>query len=83
MQAVQLTENNVMLIAVKTELPIADVQAIYEDSATSGVTEYIIFDYNVVGGYGSSLLMNKTLFFEKFYFPFGELPNKFMPIVSI
>lgn len=83
MQAVKLTENNVMLIAVKTELPIADVQAMYEDAANSDIVEYMIFDYTAEGGYAPYLLMNETLFFEKFRFPFDELPNKFMPIVHI
>ena len=82
-QAVLLTENNVMLIANKTELPIADVQAMYEDAAERGITEYMIFDYTTEGAYAPYLAMNKTLFDEKFYFPYGEKPNKFMPIVSL
>lgn len=82
-QAVKLTENNIMLIAVKTDQSSADVRALYEDLANSGVDEYIIFDYETLGGYAPWLAMNEKLFHERFRFPYGELPNKFMPVTSI
>lgn len=81
-QAVQLTENNVILIATKCELPIADVQAMAEEASEREAGQYMIFDYTAPGGYAPYLVMSTTLFDQKFRFVYGEIPNKFMPIVS-
>lgn len=82
-QAVKLTPETVMLCAIKTDQPAADIRALYEHYRDSGVPQYIVFDYDVPGGYAPWLPMSEEHFQKTFRFVFGENPNKFEPVVCI
>lgn len=83
-QALMLTQKTIVAHSIKTELPIKDVQALLEHRQSTGVTSYIVFDYtNEKGYYVPWFDMSADEFREQFQFPFGENPNKFMPVCSI
>lgn len=82
-QALKLTEETVMLCAIKTDQPTADIRALYEHYRESGIVQYMVFDYNVPGGYAPWLAMSEDHFRRTFKFVSEENPNKFEPVVPI
>lgn len=84
MQACLLTQETVNLCAAKTEQPVSDIQAMYEDYRSRDMPAYIIFDWTVPGGYAPWIAMSKTVFDRQLRFVFDPPSNKkFEPIVSI
>lgn len=87
-QAIKMRQENLMLISNKIEMPIADLQAMYEDlTAFDSVLQqgfYIVFDFYAMDGtYVPWGEMSTRYFNDNFKFVYGENPNKFMPVVHI
>ena len=82
-QALMITQETVFLCASKTNQPTADVQAMFEYYRQHGITQYMIFDYRVPGGYAPWLAMSEAQFHRTFRFVYHENPVKFEYIVTI
>lgn len=82
--ACKLTQETVMLAAVKTGQSTADIQAIYEDYKSRGYDAYIVVDYyGPRGDYVPWSAMRELFFRNYFTFPWGESPTKFEPVAAI
>jgi hypothetical protein len=83
-QAVKLTQETVMLCAVKTGQSTADMQAMYEDAKDRGYDAYVVVDYYGPRGDYVPWSVIRELFFRNYFtFPWGESPNKFESVAAI
>lgn len=83
-EALKLTKQTIVLSAIKTDQPIADVRALFEHRQSRGETAYIVFDYTTLDGkYVPWFDMIDEHFHEHFKFVYGEELKRFSPIHSI
>lgn len=82
-QAIKFTPETKMLVAVKTEQDIRDVQAQLEiamESAAFYGDAYYVFDYSNSEGYVPHALMHERYFNEHFEMLSPEFEKRFVPV---
>ena len=87
-QAIELRQRNLMLISTKTEVPVADLQAMLENweefESDPNNPLMIVIDFTAPDGtYVPWSEMSKKYFRDNFRFVWLTRPNKFRPVVSI
>lgn len=86
-QAIEMRQKNLMLISTKTEIPVADLQAMLEnweefDSNPNNPLMIVIDLHSDTGEYFPWHEMSREFFDDHFRFVWPGRNNKFRPVVS-